>query len=154
MASKVEELLEECNKKIKCNRFNLLIWSFMNDFNELQNISLFDEVDKDDLDKFIKICNNRLERSKIFLKDIAVVMGFDFVALSIIVTAVESSIFRLLFKSPTYYIIFIFLVIVVFIFLFILLTHYRSQVHAWTAFKEIALIKCPDGKKSKTKEEE
>jgi hypothetical protein len=30
-----------------------------------------------------------------------------------------------------------------FIFLFILLAHYRTQVHAWTVFKEEAILQKP-----------
>lgn len=149
METNLEKLLKKCNGKIECNRFNLFIWSFMNDFKELQNIS-FGGIDDYELKQFVKICDNRLDRAKIFIKDIAVVLGFDFVALSIIATATEDSIFRLLFKYPIYYI-FIIFVFAVLIFLFSLLVHYRSQIHAWTAFKEIALMKCT-GKVEKPKE--
>lgn len=153
MVSKVEGLLEKCNGKIGCNRFNLFIWSFMNDFKELQDSSLFNGFDESELKIFIKICNNRLERSKTFLNDIAIVFGFDLAALSIVATIGERENMFNRFLPFSGYII-VATLFVILIILFVFLAHYRSQVHAWTAFKELALIKCSDEKESKIKGEE
>ena len=155
MVSKVKNLTETCNRKIKRDRINFVIWSFTNNFenswdiisDDVNNIGLNNEQ----LKQFIDICDNRLERSKTFLNEIAVVLGFDFVALSIIASIVdigEGNLFPSFFLNSNYDIFFRVLVIfllVVIIPLFMILGHYRSQIHAWTAFKEIALIKCCDG---------
>lgn len=101
-----------------------------------------------ELKQFIEICDNRLERSKAFLNEIAVLLGFDFVALSIFISIVDfegkdgdpliaillDSSFGILFR------VFVIFLILVIIPLFILLGHYRSQIHAWTAFKEKAIL--------------
>lgn len=137
MVSKVEEILAKCNGKIECNRFNLVIWSFMNDFKELQNIS-FDEVNKRELNYFIKICDNRLDRAKIFLNDIAVVLGFGILTLSIIATINTGN--TVMIYSPFDRDQIVYILFLILIFLFVLLLHYRSQVHAWTAFKEMAIL--------------
>ncbi len=61
METKVKELVEECTKKTDMhNYWNLVKWSFTNNFKELQNIPLFNEFDENELEQFIKICDNRL----------------------------------------------------------------------------------------------
>ena len=158
MVSNVKNLTEICNQKISCNcinRIKFVIWSFTNNFNkiwdiisdDINNIGLNDKQ----LEQFIDICDNRLERSKAFLNEIAVVLGFDFVALSIIASMAdigEGDPLRSILLNSDYGILFRLLVIFllgVIIPLFMLLAHCRSQIHAWTAFKEIALIKRCDG---------
>ncbi len=87
-----------------------------------------------------------MERSKTFLNEIAVVLGFDFVALSIIASIADigegdpllSILLNFDYGIP-FRLLVIFLLGVI-IPLFMLLGHYRSQIHAWTAFKEIALM--------------
>lgn len=138
MVSKVEEILAKCNGKIECNRFKLVIWSFMNDFKELQKVS-FGEVDDDELNHFVEICDNRLNRSQTFLNDIAVVLGFDLLALSIVATISDRE-NMLKWLLPFSGIVTVGSLFVILTFLFVLLVHYRSQVHAWTAFKEKAIL--------------
>lgn len=140
--SKIEKLMEECTQKTNHNFWNLVKWSFMDNYKELQNISLFSEVAKNDLEQFIRICDNRLDRAKTFLNDIAVVLGFDFVALSIIANmAKEQTIWSLIVNPDdpilTILIVFLFAILII---LFVLMLQYRSQVHAWTAFKEKAIL--------------
>ena len=140
----IEDFLEKCNEKIKSNRINLVFWSFTNNFEKLHNDEIsFDDLNKKYLDIFIEICNNRLERSRAFLNDISVVLGFDFIALSIIATLAkkDETILSLIKKSDDliFQFITIFLIAIL-IFLFILLTHYRAQVHAWTVFKEKTIL--------------
>lgn len=113
----------------------------MNDFKELQDIS-FDELDSDaEFKQFIKICDNRLERAKTFLNDIAIVFGLDLAALSIVATigTPGNTLHLLLSFSGIITVVSLFAILII---LSILLAHYRSQVHAWTAFKEKALMKC------------
>ena len=147
MVSNVKDLTETCNQKIKCDRIKFVIWSFTNNFKDIKinsdnNIGL----NKNELKQFIDICDNRLERSKAFLNEIAVVLGFGFVTLSIIASIIDiGEGYSLLsfFSNSSYDIFFRVLVIfllVVIILLFVLLLHYISQIHAWTAFKEIALM--------------
>ena len=152
MVSNVKDLTETCNIKIRCNRIKFVIWSFTNNFEDIKinsdnNIGL----DNNELKQFIDICDNRLERSKVFLNEIAVVLGFDFVALSIIASIVDfgkgDPLLSILLNSEygiSFRLLVIFLLGVI-IPLFMLLGHCRSQIHAWTAFKEIALIKRCDG---------
>ncbi|WAM22603.1 MAG: hypothetical protein OI715_00490 (plasmid) [Candidatus Methanoperedens sp.] len=142
--SKVVDLLKCCNEKIKSNRIKLFFWSFWNNFEGIQEGIYFYGFDKEDFDKFIEICDNRLKRSKVFLNDIAVVLGFDFLALSIIATVLSKSetdknILSLLWSLLTGNFL-IEVLLIILIFLFGLLVHYRSQIHAWTAFKEKAIL--------------
>ncbi len=145
MESKVEKLLEKCNEKIKFNRINLVIWSFWNNFEGIQKGVSFDGFENEDFDKFVEICDNRLERSKVLLNEIAVVLGFDFSALAIIATIANikeyTTIWSLIKNSndPIFIFLILFLIVAL-IFLLGLLLHYRTQVHAWTIFKEKAIL--------------
>ena len=143
MESKIEDILEKCTEKTKPdihNYINLAWWSFLNNFKDIKKDISFDEIDDSELMQFIKICDNRLDRSKTFLNDIAVVFGFDLLALSIIVNVVIGGNKT---TPPLHYFIVIMgtaLLFVILIILLLLLGHYRSDIHAWTAFKEKALI--------------
>lgn len=57
-------------------------WSFRNNFNELQNDFPSIEFNAKESEDFIAICDNRLDRAKTFLNEIALVLGFDLAALS------------------------------------------------------------------------
>ena len=153
MVFNVKNLTEICNRKIRRDRIKFAMWSFTNNFEDIWDISS-DDVNNigsnDQLKQFISICDNRLERSKAFSSEIAVVLGFNFVGLSIIASLVEigegDPLLSILLNSD-YGILFRLLVIfliVIIIPLFILFAHYRTQIHAWTAFKEIALMKCTE----------
>ncbi len=139
MESKVKKLLDACTEKIeKCSYWDLVKWSFRNDFKDLQDIP-FGEVGESELKQFIKICDNRLDRSKTFLQDVSIVLGFDLTALSIL--AVMASKDNMFFSIlPFSGIVTFASLFIILIFLLILLAHYRSQIHAWIAFKEKALM--------------
>ncbi len=130
MASKVEELLEECNKKISESKYKLAYWSFSNNFEGIQSEISFNGFEKEDFCKFLKICDNRLERAKTFLNDIAVVLGFDFIALSIIATIAKEheTIWSLITNSEDtilkFLIVFLFAVL---IFLFVLINQKQKR---------------------------
>lgn len=135
MVSNVEKLRDKCIEKLKnTSRLKLVWWSFRNNFNELQTGFPSLELTDKEVEDFIAVCDNRLDRAKTFLKEIAAVLGFDLVALTIVATIVKI--------EPKEYPIstFIGFLIVSLFFLFILLGHYRSHIHAWTAFKEKALV--------------
>lgn len=150
MESKVEKLPGNCNNKIKEHKYELVWWSFINNFEETQKLISDDfnniELDNSELEQFIKLCDNRLDRSKVFLHEIAVVLGFDFAALTIIATIAKTNDTRTIWSliessnDPIFVSLILFLIGAL-IFLFILLGHYRTQIHAWTAFKEKALMK-------------
>jgi hypothetical protein len=135
--------VEECTKKTDKtdvhNYWNLFKWSFTNNFKELQNIPLFDGVDENKLEQFIKICDNRLDRSKTFLNHMVLLLGFDLTALSILVAmATEENKFYL--DLPFHGYVTFAVLLIILIFLIVCLPHYRSDMHAWTAFKEKALM--------------
>ena len=132
-------LLEKCVEVSTRNYLHLVKLSFLGNFKELQDIPLFNEANNGELVLFIEICDNRLDWAKTFLNDIAVVFGFDLVALSIILIVDKDNI---PFLVPDFSIIIIAAGLMLLLFaLLALLAHYRSQVHVWTAFKEKALLK-------------
>ncbi len=159
LVSKVEDILKKCNNEIRAAtykplsreyKYGLVVWSFNNNFESIQNKISFDSFEKEDFDKFIEICNNRLERSKVLLNEIAVVLGFDFSAFAVIAAIAkikdDTTIWSLIKDSndPIFRFI-ILLLLAALILLFGLLGHYRTQIHAWTAFREKAiLVKQPE----------
>ncbi len=138
MKSNVEVLLEKCTEKAGwCHDFNLAWRSFGNNFEETKNDISFDEAGDVELVQIIKICDNRLARSKIFQDDAAVVFGFVLLSLSIFINMAGRAI--LLSNSIVGIVAALFGVTL--IFLIFLLLRYRSDIHKWTVLKEIALMK-------------
>lgn len=139
--SNIVKLLEICvETTAPRNYLYLVYWSFMGDFKKLQDIRLFDELNNSELEQFIKICDNRMDRAKTFLRDIATVLGFIFAAFLIVLTlASKENKFPFIVPVLSIYL-FIGSLGLILIGLFAVLAHYRSQVHAWTAFKEKAIL--------------
>lgn len=87
------------------------------------------------------------------MNEISPLIGFVVVAMTVVATFVPKSnnvsgyeLLKEILFAPLYGILLIFLFIS-FIFLFVMLAHYRVQVHAWTAFKEEAILQKPPTKK-------
>ena len=136
--SNVEKLLEKCDEASTRNYLHLVNLSFLGRFKELRDIPLFNEGNNGELVRFIEICDNRLDRAKTFLNDIAVVFGFALVSLSIVLTIDKD---KIPFLVPDFIIILIDAsLVLLLIALLALLAHYRSQVHVWIAFKEKAIL--------------
>ncbi len=145
----LKELTENCNRRIKNNRKNFVIWSFTNGFDDIHWLisKEFREsgFDNEGWKCFIKICDNRIKQSEIFLNEITCIAGFIFVALSLIATMinVKAKDPVLHFLTSNEYLLSKIVVIFAFvclIILFLLLIHYRMQIHGWTAFKEQAIL--------------
>ncbi len=151
---KAKELMKECEGKLRVGDtpikyLRLAGYSFRGNFEKIKEGISFNELEESEIELFTKVCDNRINRAGIFLNEVATVLGFDLTALSII--AVISSGVLEESESPFLSIIFfgqygiqfrtlVIFLFVVLIFLFILLGHYRAHVHAWTAFKEEAIL--------------
>ena len=134
MVSNVENILEICNEKTAHNYWNLVKWSFTDNFKKLQNIPFFDEITDDELKQFVKICDNRLNRAKIFINDIAIVLGLIVTLYSIVLTLPIVEVIKVPNLSKNLIVPSVILVLMG------LFAYYRAQVHAWTAFKEKAIL--------------
>ena len=137
-----EELLKICEKQIetrwKIIKFlKLAKYSFTGNFKAIKENIQFDTLDKSEIEKFICTCENRRERAKILLNEIAPLIGFVVAATTVIALFAHEMV-----SLPIYAGLLIFLFLSL-IFLFIMLAHYRIQVHAWTAFKEEAILQKP-----------
>jgi hypothetical protein len=122
----LDEIVKECEKQVDWKNFRNYIHSFSGNFDHYKKVVT--SLEKKDITKFIKICDNRKERARVLLSDVATVLGFLMAAISILVSF-----------SKDYRIIFLGAIII--ILGFALLNHYRANVHAWTAFKEAAILK-------------
>lgn len=175
---KVKELVKECERELKVVRWHSnyiwLLYRFFGEFEEIRKGIRFDDFNNVEINQFIEVCDNRINRAKIFLSEIAMALGFAITALTIIAVLVsgtlenESCSVNLSCSnlscsvnqscsdnqsgsidpinailtgpySPPFKSLVIFLFAGVII-LFILFGHYRTHVHAWTAFKEEAIL--------------
>ena len=154
MPTNAEELLKICEKRIETGWnvgkfFNLVVYSFRGNFKALKDDIHFSTSDTSEAEKFIAVCENRRERAKILLNEIAPLIGFVVVAMTVVATITPKqdaeSGYELLegiLSTPLYGDILIIL-FMGFMFLFVMLAHYRTQVHAWTAFEEGAIMQKP-----------
>ena len=137
-----KELLKICENQIetrwKIVKFLTLTWySFTNNFKAITKNIHFDTPDASETEKFIAVCENRRARAKILLSEIGPLIGFG------VATMVGVALFA---RETVHISMYISLLIFLFLclaFLFILLAHYRTQVHAWTAFEEGAILQKP-----------
>jgi hypothetical protein len=150
-----KKLVEECEERLKVRwngEFIRLAWySFLGKFGPIRE-GIREDMAFDDhaeVKRFIEICDNRIKRAGTFLNEVAMVLGFALTALTIIaaissdrlkesgdpiLSIIGGNLYSIQFKIL---VIFLFVAL---IFLIILLAHYRTHVHAWTAFKEEAIL--------------
>ena len=151
---KAEELLGRCEKEIDNPWFNwkFFWYSFKGEFKEFRNIVTSENIkDKDEVETFIGICDNRIDRAKAFLSDIVTVLSLLIALLAVIASIlVGSGIIKKAEKQNplisiwldtgwTFQILTILLILIALL-LFLLLCHYRAQIHAWYAVKEGILL--------------
>ena len=154
---KAKELVKKCEGELKVGDtpiikfLRLAYYSFRGDFERIRGDISFNELEESEIKRFIEVCNNRIARARTFLNDVAMVLGFALTALSIIAILASGTLVNKsgsvdpirVILSGVYSLPFTFLVVFLFassIFLLILLCHYRTHVHAWTAFKEEAIL--------------
>ena len=130
MVSKIKALRDECLEKLKGK----------NDLEDFQNNISFEELNKTELKQFVKLCNNRIEYSKTFLNVIIWLMGIVFTILLILFSISFGKEVPLLVML----IIVSSIVLVTRLFIYPHYSHYISNIRGWTAFKEMALMHCPE----------
>lgn len=146
------KLVEKCEKKVGWKLMPVLC-SFTDDFETIRNDVLFGELkneNENEINKFIEICNNRIEHAKTFLNDIATVLGFFITSLAFIVAlssikikegdTLADPVLNVVISHGIIFTIFVALLLSGIIILSILLFRYRTRVHAWAAFKEAAIL--------------
>ena len=146
-----KKLVEGCEERLKVRRngeFIRLAWySFLGKFGPIRE-GIREDMAFDDpaeVKRFIEVCDNRINRAKILINEIAMVLGFDLTALSIVAVLLSGrngegdNLIKVIFEdwSIVFLVMFLFLSL---IFLFTLLAHYRTHIHVWTAFKEGAIL--------------
>lgn len=146
----VKKLVEICEKKIGW-KLEPILYSFIDDFETIRNDVLFSELkDETEIKNFIEICDNRIEHAKTFLSDISTVLGFFITSLAFIVAlssikiepgdTLADPVLNVVKNYGIIFTIFVALLLSGIIILSILLFRYRTRVHAWTAFKEAAIL--------------
>ena len=143
----MDKLIEACENKIGWRCWH----SFTGNFEYYKDEKLVDKLieDQKGIDKFIEICNNRIECAKTFLQDVATILGFFSSSLVIVLTlsVLESGdknhvdpFLDVITQYGALFPVLVFSLIGCIVILFVLLIHYRANIHAWTAFKEMAIL--------------
>ena len=130
MVSKIESLRDECLERFKGK----------DELEDFQNNISFEELDKTELKQFVKLCDNRIEYSKTFLNVIIWIIGIIFTIILIL--------FSVLFGKEIPFLVML-IIFSSLVLLFVVVVnprhrHYTSQIRGWTAFKEMALMHCPE----------
>lgn len=148
---KAENLVRECENHLNGRFFYHAASTFVGRLDDMTKDIHFERLeDKSEKEKFIKVCEGRIERGHIFSSEIAMLLGFDITGIVVIIGSlltrsegVKDPMLNLLLHGgdfgDTFRIFFALLILALFL-LFIMLGHYRIEVHAWTAFKEKAIL--------------
>ena len=132
MVSKIQALRDECLEILKSK----------NSLEKFQSDISFEEFNTAELKQFVKLCDNRIEMSKTFLNVTIWILGFIITALLISFSISFGKDISNLEEKTTIIVSFILLV-----FGLIAIAIYRnhtSHISAWAAFKEMALMHCPE----------
>lgn len=144
----VDELVNACENKTSWKNVKSLFHSFTDNFDDYKKFIADNKLEGEDIDKFIEICNIKIERAKTLLSDVATVLGFDITAISVILGLsfkqgeLPEKPFNSILKG-TYGIQFSLFFAVLLLGLFVgvlMLVHHRTHIHAWSAFKEAAIL--------------
>ena len=146
----MDNFLNQCEEKINIT-LKSLFWSFDLHFKTVRKW-IGEDFEKQtmnncELEQFIKICDNRLKLFKAFLNDLAIVLGFDFIALSILATlssgkdAIKLQDIFFFQSGDIVLSILAWFLIAILISLFYSMFQCRHLIYLWTIFKEEALLK-------------
>lgn len=141
------ELVKKCGEKAGWKNF-VYLHSFTGNFEFYKGI-VENNIDEKDTEIFIEICDNRIDLAKVFLQDIATVLGFFITSLTIVlaISGLEQGknhadpfLDTLIGNYGNLFPILVFSLIAGIVILSGLLLKYRTQIHSWTAFKEEAIL--------------
>lgn len=142
------DLVKDCEKEVGWRKPFSYFHSFSGNFEHYKEI-IEKKLKEEEIDNFIKICDNRIDLAKVFLQDIATVLGFFITSLTIIlaISGLErgknhADLFldTLIGNYGNLVPILAFSLITGIVILSGLLLKYRTQIHSWTALKEGAIL--------------
>ena len=145
---KAEELLEKCEGEIKRIKRKFWCSSYSSEFKDIRK-TFFENIDEDEVDLFIDICNNRLDRAKTFLGHTATSLSIFIASLIILASILMAAGIKEGFKYILLDVlkslgwhsqILAVLLLILAAFLVLLVGHYRTETHAWYVFKEGVLL--------------
>ena len=130
MVSKIQALRDECLERLKGK----------DELEDFQNTISFEGFNTAELKQFVKLCDNRIDISKTFLNVIIWIMG--------IIGTVFLILLSILFGNDISILKIITIVLLSILFFVVLVVPYYKQhisnVGGWIAFKEMALMHCPE----------
>ena len=141
---KAEKLLEKWEKEIdkpwiNKNKLKFFWYGFRGEFGKIRGIIGFEKPKEDEIEAFIGICDNRIDRLKTFSSDIIAVLIALVVAVASIL-AVSSITTHPLWDLLCQNVVFFGMIFLIFILFLLALIRYRAQIYAWYAVKEGVLL--------------
>lgn len=138
-----EELLEKWEEEIDKwwikNKLKFFWYGFRGDFKTIRDTLNFEKrkPNEDEVEAFIGICDNRIDRLKSFSSDIIAVLIVLVAAVASILVVGEEYPLMSLLHQPGWIFKIIFLI---FLLCLLALIRYRAQIYAWYAIKEGVLL--------------
>ena len=139
----LEKLEKEIDKRWIKNKLNFYWSGFRGDFSEIREILGVEKPKEDEIEAFIGICDNRIDRLKLFSSNIiAVLIAFIIAIASILAASIELITYEKhpfwhLLQTPGVVFEILFLIFILFL---SALIRYRAQIYAWYAIKEGVLL--------------
>ena len=140
-----EKLLKKLEKEIDIrwvkNKLNFYWFGFRGDFSKIRKILGVENLKEDEIGAFIGICDNRIDRLKVFSSNIIAVLIAFIIAITSILVALSIT----TYAHPFWYllskpgVVFEILLLIFILFLSALI-RYRAQTYAWCAVKEGVLL--------------
>ncbi|MCX9026149.1 MAG: hypothetical protein OIN85_08665 [Candidatus Methanoperedens sp.] len=87
----LDDLVKKCEEEVYWKNFRNYIHSFSGNFDHYKEV--VKSIEEKDITKFIEICDNRIERAKVLLSDVATVLGFLMTAIAILATLAKKELF-------------------------------------------------------------
>lgn len=137
---KADELVTKCEERTGWKHILSHLHSFTDNFVDYKKIIADSKLEEGEIDKFIKVCDIKTERAKLLMNDIGTVIG-------IIITATTAIILSKTINEIVNEIYYKYVLLITFLilglFFIVLRSHYRFHIHAWTVFKEGAILNKP-----------
>ena len=137
----LKKLEKEIDKRWLKNKLNFYWFGFRGDFSEIRKILRVEKLKEDEIGAFIGICDNRIDRLKLFSSNIIAVLIAFLIAIASVLVALEIATlkhpFLYLLCKPGVVFEILFLIFILFL---SALIRYRAQIYAWYAVKEGVLL--------------
>lgn len=145
------KLIEECDTHVHSLNFRQQFNYSFKHYRDFIQPKLNEQIDKEEIESFIKVCDNRIDYAKTFFQNAAALFGYSIAGLAIVLTISglerDKSHADVFLDSLIRYLgniilpIMVFSLIALIVYFIKKLIYGRANIRAWAAFKEGAILK-------------